>query len=153
MIFGIAGDPDRASVCRHSIAFGNRLFSIVGSLSMHCRTQDVEHSRDIGFIEDDNIIHTSECRDKLDALMFIENGPARIFDQAHGMVAVDGNDEYVTKSPRAFEVAQMTDMQNIEASVRKHHFLPCNERRQFFEPPKFHGYRHLNAEKIEARRA
>ena len=72
--------------------------------------QNVEYALDIGFIEDDNIIHTSHRGDKLNPLSLIKDGPARIFDQAHRMVTVDGNDKYVPQSTRAFEVPQVTDM-------------------------------------------
>src|SRR5438105_3168732 len=105
---------------------------------MYRRAKYVEHPRNVRFIEEHNMINTTQRRNQRHAFVLGKNWPAFILDQTHGFVAVEGNDQHVSQGARVFEVSQVPNMENVEAAVRENDSFSLQPRRQIFKPPKFH---------------
>ena len=56
----------------------------------------------------------------------------------HRLVAVDRDDERLPESAGAFQIAQVSDVENIEAPVGKNDLFASEQRRQFFKTAKLH---------------
>ena len=110
-------------------AFGNSLLRVIGTLGVNRGTQNVEYMRDVGLVKNDNVVYSTQRRNKRYAFLFIQDGPARILDQAHGCIAVDRNNQHIAQSTRALQISQMSDMENVEAPICKHNFLSLNQLR------------------------
>jgi hypothetical protein len=138
VIFRIACDPNLATIGQYLIAFGYAPLRIIRPFGVYGRVQYVQHARHVRFIEDNNMINTTQRRDERHAFVLGKNRPPLILDEAHGFVAVDGDHEYISQGPCMFEVSQMPNVENVEAAVRENDFLPFETRRQVFKAPNFY---------------
>src|SRR4051812_495141 len=123
MILGIARDPYLSAIRSDLLPFRHCVFSIVRPLRLDRGSQNLDHTRHVRLVEHHNMIDASECGQQRDTFIFVENGPAWILDRSYGPVAVDGHDESIAQSARSFKVAQMSDVQNVEAAICKNDLL------------------------------
>jgi hypothetical protein len=79
--------------------------------------------RYVKLIEENNIIYATQCGNERYAFCLGKNRPSRLLDAPNGFIAVEGHNKYVSKGASCLEVSQVSDMQNIEASVSQNHFL------------------------------
>jgi hypothetical protein len=139
MILRIACDPHFAAVTKNRIALGDGLLRIIGAFGMYCRAKYVQHMRNAGFIEEHHIIYAAKRRNQRRAFILIKNRPALIFDQAHGLIAVDGDHEDISQSPGVLEVPQVSNVENVKATVGENNLFPYQESGQVFKTLKLHS--------------
>ena len=123
VIFGIADDAGFAAERTHHLAFGDGLFSVVRAFAVHVGTESIEERGNVDVVEDDDDIDALECRDQLGSIHRAQDGSARAFEFLGDLVAVDSDDEDVTHRARAFEIANVADVQQVEVTVREHDTL------------------------------
>ena len=116
MILGIADDGDAASVGENCLALGNGFGGVVGPFAVNVRTQQLEQRRDRRLGKDGHVVHATQRGDQLRAIRGLQNRPARSLRCRHHIV-VDGNDEPIGLRRRSPQIPNVTDMQQIEASV------------------------------------
>ena len=68
-------------------------------------------------VEDYDVVNGAQGRDRLGALAFGDEGAALALDMAHLLVAVYADDEEVAEVASAFEVADVPDVQEVEAAI------------------------------------
>ena len=134
----ISGDSHGTAIAEDFIPFRNGLLSIVRALGVNCGPQHIQHALDVRFVEKHDVVHTTECRNKLHSFIQREDRPAGILDQPHRLVAIDRNNEDVTQRLRVLQIPEMSDVENVEAAICKDHLLAPYNLPHFFERPKFH---------------
>src|SRR5262249_25219052 len=85
-----------------------------------------------------DIVHTPQRRNERNALVLPHDRPAGVFNQSNGLVAVHCDNEYVSEFPGRLEISEMSDMEDVEAAIRKNDFLVFQQCRQVFECMQFH---------------
>lgn len=117
MILWIAHDRDAAAVRAHRVALRDRLDRVVGALAVHIRMQQLEKRCHRWLIENDHVVHVTECRNQLGPIGGIQNGAVRAFEGRDRPIAVDPNDESIGLLRGRLEIPNMSDVQKIEAAV------------------------------------
>ena len=117
MIFGIADDGYADAEAGGDGALGDGVGGVVGALGVNVGTQFFEQFFDVRFGENHDVVHDPEGGDEKGAGLFVENGAARAFQRASAGVGVDGDDEKVALLFCAGEVANMADVEGVEAAV------------------------------------
>ena len=119
MVFRITDNGHaNAEPCSRS-ALWNGFRGVVGTFRVDVGPQLFEESFYSGFRKQHYIIHRTKSRDQQCARVFIEDGAARSLQAADAQVIIDANDENVAFPPRAFQIADVADVQSIEATVGK----------------------------------
>jgi hypothetical protein len=119
MILWIADDGDTNAQAVRDGAFGDGVGGVVGALGMNVGAQKLEKCFDIRFAEENNVIDDTERGHQLCASIFVKDGTAGAFENAHAGIGVDSNDQDVAFAARALEVANVADVESIEATVGK----------------------------------
>ena len=138
MIFRIARDPNFTAVRQNLIAFGYAPLRVIRAFGVDRRAKYIKDPGNVRFIKKNDMINATQRRDQRHAFVFGKNRPASILDRPHRFVAVDRDDEYISQGTCVFEVSQVPDMENVEATVSENDFFPLQTRRQVFKAPKFH---------------
>src|SRR5919108_977546 len=119
MIFRITHNGYANAKPRSSSTLRNRLRRIVCAFRMDIWPQLFEQSFHAGFGKQNNVIDRTKGGNQKSACIFIEHGPARPLQSAHTGIVVDSDNENVALAPRAFKIADVADVQSIEAAVRE----------------------------------
>src|SRR5579859_533326 len=123
MILGIAhngyADAETGGSCALRDSFGG----VVGPFGVNVRTQVVEQSFDIGFVKKQHVIDGAQCGDQSGARRFRKNWAPGTFQSANTGVGVHGNHQDVTFAGSALEIADVADMQGVEATIGQDNFL------------------------------
>ncbi len=138
MVLRISGNPDLTAVCEDLFSFGDGFFGVVGSFGVDIGLEDADDVRDVGLLKDDNVIDALEGRDKRDPVLESQNRAARTFEFSDRGVAVEGHDEDVTEFTSRIEVADVPDMQHVEAAVRQDDPFILDQRWQLSNVVEFH---------------
>ena len=98
------------------VALGHGVDGVVGALAVHVGQQREQraHGR-LG--EDDDVVHAAQRRHELGAVGRRQDGPARALQRPHRRVVVDGDDQPVGLRRGALEIADVADVQQVEAAV------------------------------------
>src|SRR5579885_1629920 len=117
MILRVADDADATAVGDYNPAFGHGLLGVVRPLGVNVgaeREQEFAHRR---LVEDRHVVNGAEGRDRLGPLAFGDERAAFALEPTHLLVAVDRDDQKVAERASAFEVADVADVQEVEAAV------------------------------------
>jgi hypothetical protein len=133
VILRISRNSDLTTIGEDLFPFRHRGFGVIGSLRMNRRFQDIKDTRHIAFIEHHNMIHTPKRRDKSDALVLIEDRSVVTLESPDRAIAVDRNDKHIAQLASAFQVSNVANVENVEASIRKDNFPSGHQGREFFE--------------------
>ena len=117
MVLGVAGYGQFAAVGEHGVALRDRLDRVVRALGLHVRLQFEQQPRHVQLLKDGDEIHARERGDDLGPFRLRRHRVIRAFQRANGIVRVDGDNEHVTERLRAFEIAHVSHVQQVEAAV------------------------------------
>ena len=117
MILRIADDGDAAAVAAHGLALGHGVDGVVGPLAVHVRPQREQQRRDGRLGKDDDVVDAAQRRDELGAIRRRQDRPARPLQRRRPIVVVDGDDEAVGLARGGLQVADVADVQQVEAAV------------------------------------
>jgi hypothetical protein len=140
VILRIACYSNLATIRSDEFALRHRVFTVVGAFGMNCRPKYIEHAPDIRFVEHHDMIHASKRGNKSCAFTFVENGTIGSFDRADRPITVNRHDKSIAEFSGSFEIADMPDVQNIDASVGENHGFTFQHSRQYFQLANFQRY-------------
>src|SRR5947209_6253978 len=117
MILRVADDADAPAVGVYHVAFGDVLLRVVRPFGVDVGAKGQKEFGDGRLVEDYDVVNGAQGRDRLGALAFGDEGTVIALEASHLLVAVYADDEEVAEAARAFEVADVPDVQQIEAAV------------------------------------
>ena len=106
---------------------------IIAAFNQYIRQQTRNHSARRDIVKDRNVINRSQRRQNLRAFVLIHQRPALALQFPHRCVAVDGHEQHIAQRPRLFQIADMTDMQNVENAVSENQLLARGAQTLAFE--------------------
>ena len=117
MILGIAYDRHVPATRFHFVALGDVLGAIVRTFGVEVGADFSDDGAHIVLGEDHNCVHVGEGREYFRALLGWHKRTPCAFESAHGIVGVYRHHEFSAQFTRGVQVAHMSNMQQIEASV------------------------------------
>ena len=142
MILWIADDRDAAAIPENSGPLRYRLHRIVGALAVHVGLQQEQQRIDGSLRKDDDVVDAAYGGNDLRSFVGAKDGPPRSFP-AGRFIAVDGHDQAIGFTRGGLQIANVSDVHEIEAPVCKRHgaaglALVVDERNQLLacdDPP------------------
>jgi len=119
MVLGISDDPGLASEPSHHLALGHRLFRIVRALAVDVRPEPLENLRDVVGFEHEHDVDTLERSHELGSLLGGKDGPAGTLSPFGCPIPVHRHHEKVSLFARRAEIANVTDVDEVEVTVRE----------------------------------
>ena len=116
----VARDGDPRAQRFHRTALGNVLLGIVGALGVHVGAEARDQRVGAVLLEHDHRVHPAHRRDQLRALRGGHHRPARALQASHRGVGVEPDHERVAERARGLEIADVADVEEIEAAVGEH---------------------------------
>src|SRR5688572_4690574 len=123
MILRISDDDDAPAVRLHDLRFRHGLFGVVRSLAVEVGLQSLKHPRRAALAEDRDVRDSANRRNDLRPLPLRHDRTPRAFDRPYRLVAVHGDDENVRHTRRILEIANMSDVENVEDAVGERDLL------------------------------
>ena len=117
MILRVADDADAPAVRVYHVAFGDRFLCVVRAFSVDVGPERKQEFADGRLVKDCDVINCAQGRDRLGSLALRDEGAALAFESVHLLVAVYADDEEVAEVASAFEVADVPDVQEVEADI------------------------------------
>lgn len=125
MILGIANNSDANAQAMGDSSFGNGFGSVVRALGVNVRTKFLEQFFYIRFWKNQDIVDGAECADQLGTGLFVEDRAPAAFQVTKAGVCVHSDDEDVSFTFGAFEVANVANVERVEAAVGEYNALSC----------------------------
>jgi hypothetical protein len=120
MLFGIPDNRDaNAEACRF-FALGNCVDRVVGALGMDIWAKVAQKGTHVRLVENDDVIHNGKSGNKFAARWRGENRAPGTFESADTRIGIYRDDEDVALAARAFEMADVSSVQNVETAVGEH---------------------------------
>ena len=119
MILRVANDHDSPSAGFDLIALGNTLHRVVGPFGMKIRTDFANNSAHILFRKNDDGIYIRQRRENLRAFFGRHHRSPFTLQCAYGSIRIHRDNQLAAQFPRRVQVANMPNVQHIEASVRQ----------------------------------
>src|SRR5579864_488557 len=123
MLLRVSGNCETNAETRGFLALGNCVDSVVGALRVNVWMKVAQKSTDVGLVENYDVIHGGERGNKFGARLRGQNRAAGAFDSADARIGIYRDNENVAFPARAFEIADVPRMQNVETAVREHDLL------------------------------
>jgi hypothetical protein len=123
VVLRIAHDGDAAAVGAHGVAFGHGVGGVVGPLAVHVGLEQTEQPVDIRIREHDHVVDALDGRHHLGALGRREDRTPGPLEAGNRRVVVDRHDQAIGLGRRSLEVADVPDVEDVEAPVGKGHGL------------------------------
>ena len=117
MILGIAHDDDTASTGFDFVALGDTLRRVVRALGMKVRTDFANDGAHIFFGKDYDGVHIRQRRQNFRAFFGRHHGPPFTFQRSHRSIGVYRDNQLAAEFARGMQVADMTDVKQIETTV------------------------------------
>lgn len=117
MILGITNDDDAAATGFDYIVLGDALRRVVGAFGMKVRTDLANDGAHVFFWEDNDGVHIRQRRQNFRAFFGRHYGPPFTLQSARGSIAVHRDNQLAAEFPGSMEVADMADVQHVEAPV------------------------------------
>ena len=117
MIFRVTDDADSPAVGVYHVAFGDVLLCVVCAFGVDVGAKRQQEFGDGRLVEDYDVVNCAKGRDRLGSLALRDEGAALAFESVHLLVAVYADDEEVAEVASAFEVADVPDVQEVEAAI------------------------------------
>ena len=122
MVLGIADDSYADAEASGDSALGDGIGGVVGALGVDVGTQVVEELLDVGLAEKHDVIDSAESGDQRGSGGLWKNWAAGPFQGANAGIGIHGDDQEVAFAARAFEIADVPDVQGVEAAVGEDNF-------------------------------
>ncbi len=120
MLLGISNNRDPNAEARRFFAFRNRVDSVIGALGVDIWMKVAQESAHVGLVENYDVIHGGESGNKFGPRLRGQNRAARTFESADTRIGIYRDDEDIAFTARAFEIAHVSRVQNVEAAVGEH---------------------------------
>ena len=120
----IADDPRLATVPAHDLSLGDRLDGVVGALAMNVRLDELQQVGHGSVGKEDHVVDHAERGHELRTVRRRQNRPPNTLQRRDGLVIVHSDDQPIRLGGRCREVADMADVQQVEATVRERNGLP-----------------------------
>src|ERR1700732_2552986 len=111
MFLGITDDCYADPEKRCKVAFWNSLRRVIGAFRVHIRLEFAQQSIYIEFVEDHNVIHSSQSGYQRSARAFCQNWPAGSFQRSRAGIRIHTHDEQVAFFARRLQIAHVSQMQ------------------------------------------
>src|SRR5258708_9988725 len=103
--------PDSNGAFRYGLGRVVRAFGV--NIGAHFFQQRLH----VWFGEEHNVIHAAKCGDELSAGIFIEDWAPGPFQMADARIGIHTHNENVAFTARTFKIANMSEVQSVEAAV------------------------------------
>jgi hypothetical protein len=97
--------------------------TIITAFDINIRSHDGQESMGTDLREDDDGIHAGERGDDGGTLSLRDQWTSRTFEFSDGVVAVQSDDEEITKPAGTLQIAYVAEVKQIETAVRGDHAL------------------------------
>src|SRR5579862_9692640 len=128
VVFGVADDGDADAETIRDGAFGNGVGGVVGALGVDVGAKLFEQFFNVGLGKDHDVVHHAQGGDEESARVFIQDGTAGPFQRGNARIGVDADDEDLSLLLGAGEIANVADVERIEAAVGEDDGLPAEFR-------------------------
>ncbi len=105
-------------------AFGHGVHCVVRPLAVHVGLQRLEQRPDGEFREQHDVVHAAQRGNQFRAAGAVQDGSPGSLERAHRGVVVQRHHQHVGFLRRAFQVAHVAHVQQIEAAVGQGHRAP-----------------------------
>jgi hypothetical protein len=119
VIFGVADDGYAYAEAGGGGALWNGVGGVVGAFGVHVWAEGFEERLDVGLAEEDHVVDGAKSGDEIGAGGFRQDGAAGAFESADAGVAIHRDDEDVAFAASPFQIADVSDVQRIEAAIRE----------------------------------
>ncbi|MCU1283742.1 MAG: hypothetical protein JWO13_92 [Acidobacteriales bacterium] len=119
MVFGISDNGDAPADFLDDVTLGNGINSVVSSLGMEVGAKLANQSADIRLGENNDGINVGEGGHDFGAFGLRSSRASFTFECANGAVSINGDDELAAEFFGPTEVADVSDVKEVEASVGK----------------------------------
>jgi len=117
MILRIAHNRDSPAICEHGLPLGHGRFGVVGSLAMNIGLDRLEQRCNRGLVENDNVVDVPKRRDHLCTIGLVHNRSTTTLQPSNRLIVIDRDDQSVGLPRGILQVADMPDVEQIEATV------------------------------------
>jgi hypothetical protein len=117
VILGIADNRDTSAVFRDRIALGDGVGGVVGAFGLDVGADLANDGADVEFVENNHGVDIGERGYDLSSLFSGHDGTARSLERPDRFIGIDRDYEFPAKSFGSAQIADMTDMQQIEVAV------------------------------------
>ena len=119
VILRVAHNGDADTELLGDGAFGDSVRCVVSPFGVNVGPQIFQEGFDVGFGEEHDVVHAAERRNEAGPRALIENRPAGALQIAHAGIAIYADHENIAFAAGAVEIADVSDVQRIEAAVRQ----------------------------------
>jgi hypothetical protein len=119
VVLRIADNRDAAAVGAYDVPLWHRVGRVVGALAVHVWLETLEQVCDRRPREHRHVVDAAQRRDELRACRGRQHRPAGPLERVHRVVVVDRDDEAIALRARALEIADVADVDDVEAAVRE----------------------------------
>ena len=123
VVFRIPDDPGLDTQTLRQLPLGNAVLGVIRALAMDVRTKGLEERPHGSLLENHDIVYRLQRGHELRPASLVQDRTARALELPHRVVPVDGDHEHIALLRGSLEIAHMADVQQIEASIRKHDSL------------------------------
>jgi hypothetical protein len=102
------------------------LFGPIPSFDEDMREKQRDQVQGSGLIKDRDIINTPETGKDLRPLLIGENWPVGTLQAPDRSIAIDSNDQNISKGLGFFQITDMSDMEKVETAVREDDPFPLS---------------------------
>jgi hypothetical protein len=117
VLFLVTDNDRAAAIGLHDAALRNGIDSVVGTLAVHLGLQQQQQALGGSVAEHHDIVDRLKCGNDFGPLARWHDRSPRALQRGDRSIVVDGNDEAIRLSRGTAQVSNMSDVQEIEASV------------------------------------
>ena len=121
MIFWIADDGNAAAVAEDGLALRHGVNGVIGTLAVDVGFQRQQQGRHGWLRKYDDVIHAAQGCHEFRTILFAEDWTASALQTADGSIVIDGNHQPIRFGGGSLQIANMTDVQQVEAAVCERH--------------------------------
>jgi hypothetical protein len=121
MILGVADDRDPAAIRLHNVALGDGLRCVIRPFAVHIRLEREQQRANGRLRKNDDQVDGTQRRYELGPVFGSENRPLLTLQGPHRLIVVDRDDQHIGFLCRGLEIADVPDVQDVEAAVGERH--------------------------------
>jgi hypothetical protein len=119
VVFLVTDNDRAAAIGLHDASLGNGIDGVVGALAVHFGLQQQQQTLDGSVAEHHDVVNRLKCGNDFRALVRWNDWSPWTLQRGDRPIVVDGNNEAIRFSRRTAQVSNVTDVQQIEASIRE----------------------------------
>ena len=104
------------------LALRNGFRRVIGAFRVNVRLEFAKERVHVQFVENDHVIHVGKRCHQSGAGALRQNRAPFAFQLSRAGIGVDSNNEDITFGPRRFQIAHVSDVEQIEHAVGKYNF-------------------------------